>query len=373
MRTETELAASGRALLARAVTLAGPLEDVALPAGDDLAAFDGPLAVLAGTLRERLPELPDAREAAALLVDAHALRYEIREWLDGDRLRRLAGLEAGLSKLRRVSDPDDLLARACPAAAQACGFDRVMLSKVDGSVWRPWKSYAVRDREPERAFREWIRTLPEIQLDNMVLETEMVRHREPALVTDPRHDARVYRPLLRASGLSSYVAAPLMPTGRVIGFLHADHESRQVSALDRDILGAFADAFGRLFERCVLLRRLGEQREQVRAAMRSVEGVLEELASAEIDLGTRTHLALRPARTPVRTSATLESLLTGRELEVLALMATGATNSRIADELVIADGTVKSHVKRILRKLCVENRAEAISQYLRLTMGDTGR
>lgn len=72
----------------------------------------------------------------------------------------------------------------------------------------------------------------------------------------------------------------------------------------------------------------------------------------------------------VRTEAELAAA--GRELEVLALMATGATNSRIAEELVIADGTVKSHVERILRKLCVENRAEAISQYLRLTMGGAG-
>ncbi|WP_141013653.1 response regulator transcription factor [Nocardioides sambongensis] len=50
-------------------------------------------------------------------------------------------------------------------------------------------------------------------------------------------------------------------------------------------------------------------------------------------------------------------------------MATGATNDRIAQALVIATGTVKSHVKQVLRKLRVENRAEAISQYLRLTIG----
>ncbi len=36
---------------------------------------------------------------------------------------------------------------------------------------------------------------------------------------------------------------------------------------------------------------------------------------------------------------------------------------------MITNGTVKSHVKRILRKLGAENRAEAISQYLRLTIG----
>ena len=52
-------------------------------------------------------------------------------------------------------------------------------------------------------------------------------------------------------------------------------------------------------------------------------------------------------------------------------MATGATNGRIAEQLVITDGTVKSHVKRILRKLRAANRAEAIARYLRLTMAPT--
>ncbi|HWD05759.1 MAG TPA: LuxR C-terminal-related transcriptional regulator [Amycolatopsis sp.] len=365
MRTEAELAERGRALLREAAARAG----VALPEPIGLAGFDGPLTALAAALREQLPEAP---QLAVLLADTQDLRYEIREWLDGQRARRLDALDDGLSQLRKVSDPDSLLARACEAVVRSCGFDRVMLSKVEGSLWRPWKSFAVTDADPERAFREWMRTVPEIRLDNLVLETEMVRRREAALVTDPRGDPRVYQPLLRASGLNSYVAAPLMPTGRVIGFLHADCESRPVAELDRDILGAFADAFGRLFERAVLLRRLREQREQVREAMRTVEAVLEDLASAEIELAARPLHSLRPAPAPARSSATLEALLTGRELEVLALMATGATNSRIADELVIADGTVKSHVKRILRKLCVENRAEAISRYLRLTMGDRG-
>jgi DNA-binding NarL/FixJ family response regulator len=46
-------------------------------------------------------------------------------------------------------------------------------------------------------------------------------------------------------------------------------------------------------------------------------------------------------------------------------MAAGATNALIARELFISEGTVKSHVKRILRKLNASNRAEAVSRYLR--------
>jgi ATP/maltotriose-dependent transcriptional regulator MalT len=51
--------------------------------------------------------------------------------------------------------------------------------------------------------------------------------------------------------------------------------------------------------------------------------------------------------------------LTGREVEVLRLVAAGRTNRQIADELVISDRTVARHVSNILRKLDLANRAAA--------------
>ena len=42
-------------------------------------------------------------------------------------------------------------------------------------------------------------------------------------------------------------------------------------------------------------------------------------------------------------------------------MAEGRSNSRIAEQLVISEGTVKQHVKHILRKLGAGNRVEAVS------------
>src|SRR5690606_40685633 len=55
--------------------------------------------------------------------------------------------------------------------------------------------------------------------------------------------------------------------------------------------------------------------------------------------------------------------LTEREADVVRLILTGASNAAIATELVITVDTVKSHVKRILRKLGVSNRAELIAKY----------
>jgi ATP/maltotriose-dependent transcriptional regulator MalT len=54
--------------------------------------------------------------------------------------------------------------------------------------------------------------------------------------------------------------------------------------------------------------------------------------------------------------------LTNRELEVMQLIASGASNAEIAQELYIAVGTVKNHVKNIYSKLDVHSRAQAIAR-----------
>jgi DNA-binding NarL/FixJ family response regulator len=65
----------------------------------------------------------------------------------------------------------------------------------------------------------------------------------------------------------------------------------------------------------------------------------------------------------------LDEVLTPRELEVLRLMARGNTNAAIAKALVVAEGTVKYHVKNVLRKLRAANRADAVARYERMTAG----
>jgi ATP/maltotriose-dependent transcriptional regulator MalT len=64
---------------------------------------------------------------------------------------------------------------------------------------------------------------------------------------------------------------------------------------------------------------------------------------------------------------TIERLgISQREMEVLGLMAAGATNQEIADQLFVSLNTIKTHTSRLFEKLDVKRRTQAIEKAKRL-------
>ena len=66
-----------------------------------------------------------------------------------------------------------------------------------------------------------------------------------------------------------------------------------------------------------------------------------------------------PAPTSRAPSSIMQTDLSEREIEVLRLIAKGATNREIAEQLVITEGTVKNHISNILNRLGLRDRTQA--------------
>jgi DNA-binding CsgD family transcriptional regulator len=143
-------------------------------------------------------------------------------------------------------------------------------------------------------------------------------------------------------------------------------------------MGTFALCFAIVYERAILRTRLRVQRQEMRQIASWAASRTSELSDRAITLGPDVVEAAGGAasagagRGDGTGESALQELLTRRELEVLRLMVQGRTNADIAREFVVSQGTVKFHVKNILRKLHAANRAEATSRYLRLTLGGGG-
>lgn len=101
------------------------------------------------------------------------------------------------------------------------------------------------------------------------------------------------------------------------------------------------------------------QASQIVAAVRSV-------AAGQLTMNREVAQKLMSYRTGVSVPAEMVETLTERELEVLEMVASGATNRSIGRDLRISERTVQGHVANIFGKLRVNSRTEAVTKALHL-------
>jgi DNA-binding CsgD family transcriptional regulator len=372
-RPAVRLEAAVRAALARAAELGcGP------GAGDGSApptlaeALRGAADDLAAAILRRDPPAPRAA-LVALLQDVGELRCELRGRGTARRLHAIAGAREGLQRLRAVDDAEELLRRAAEEACRCCDLERCIVARVNGGDWVLAHAHFRDDPTGAEAYAGRLRR-DRVSLERSPLESEMIRRRAAVLLDEIAAQRSIVAARDAPPPLAAHVACPVVVGERVIAFLYAGGGDDGVDALDRDALRWFADGVADLYERAVLSGRLRAQRDHVRQMASSATAVMTELCEADIELRISTNddsaIASSATTVFVAPERRLESLLTRRELEVLALMAAGASNAGVAERLVIAEGTVKSHVKHILRKLRAANRAEAVARYLHQYLGD---
>lgn len=300
--------------------------------------------------------------------DAAALLTALRNLADADvallsardTSRRLGG---ALACLESAPCTISELMEIAPRTVTQLGFDRAIFSRIVDGVWISQSVHVPDDpvwaAEINRAGQEQPQPLV-----RGLFETEIVRRREARLVTDVQHEARVHRPIAEVSRSNSYVAAPVMAGDGVVALLHADRylQRRDTDAADCEVLAAYANGLTLAFSRASAASRLEALGSAMRSASRecgeAVSGAHDyDLAEAEAEAETGP-VPAGPTRGALRS---VRDRLTAREVEILEHMGRGRTNAAIATKLFISEGTVKQHVKHILRKLGAKNRVEAVS------------
>jgi len=137
-----------------------------------------------------------------------------------------------------------------------------------------------------------------------------------------------------------------------------------------------ADATRAIRERCpqtqVIVLTSFQERELVEKALQAgaIGYLLKDITADELADAIRAAHAGRPTLAPEATQALIQTVtrvsepgydLTPREREVLTWMVQGFSNHEIANRLVVSQSTAKFHVSRILAKLRVSSRTEAVS------------
>ncbi|WP_051471199.1 helix-turn-helix transcriptional regulator [Patulibacter minatonensis] len=298
----------------------------------------------------------DRRTLRGLVVRLHRQAQLVDELELQARATRITDCQRGLARLRACTSTQALVGSVCEEVTRSCGLERVLLSRVEDGRWWPWVVNAA--VEPESWVASWReRSIP---LDELTIETRLLREHRSELITDTTH--RGIHEIIREGRSTSYVVAPIAPAGRVIGFFHADHRvgGPPCDATDRDVLWRFAEGFGHLFERTALSERLHGRRKEVDEMLDVVHDAMTQLTAVELRLSAGAE-ADDPA--PASDRPDVLDSLTPRERDVLRLLVAGRRNREIAEQLVISEATVKSHVKQLLRKHGVANRSQVIARH----------
>ena len=306
-----------------------------------------------------------------LLVEIRDVRHRLHSSPSSSAVVGAADFAGAVRRLRGAETVAGLSRSVCAEAAAMTGLDRVLLSEVHSNAWTIVETQFERGAAPE------IDSLATAPIEPDSPEGRAVQKRTAVLVL-PDRQSPAANPINLASasyfGAGGYVVAPIAVSTGVIGLIHASRaDDRNPSIAERDLLDAFAGSFGTLFERAMVSERLTKQKRLIVERLEQESREAEVLSNSEVALGkprAAGAASFSPAALPSHCNAPGLEELTGREREVFQLLAAGKSNTEIADVLVISVFTVKSHVKKILRKLGAMNRSEAIYRYLEMAKSD---
>jgi DNA-binding CsgD family transcriptional regulator len=330
-----------------------------LPRSGDAATLDEAIAMSAATTDRLLAGERATRDYAgspigpSTLAAFLAAQVEAREVRAGGRDGVVRSLTEGIRRMKKAGSLQGLGRQACTELCDVLGFDHALLS------------FVVDDGFVVEESGHGIGGPTVISRRDCIAERDCIRLRQTIRTNESDVPAAPgYRQLLRSA---HYLVAPVIAESRVVALLHVSRGSDGVSVRDIDVLDTFATAYSSLHERMLNTERVQQQRTSIaRAAARLTEEA-DRIAAAAISLDVEYDHRVEPPT--IAPDSALAETLSDRERQVFERLVLGASNAEIADELVITVETVKTHVKRILRKIGAINRSEAIALYMEARTG----
>ena len=324
-----------------------------IPRSADATTLDAAITISAATTERLMAHERGVRDDSPIgptvLAAFLQAQVEARQMKAGDRGDVVRSLTDGIRRMKKAGSLEGLGHQACTELCDMLGFDSALMSFVED--------------------------------DGFVVEESDHSLGGPTVIA--RRDCTVERTCIRLSEISGtngadmpaspgygellgtkhYLVAPVITNSQVVALIHVGRRGDDgVSRVDVDVFDAFASAYSLLHERMLNTERVQQQRTSIaRAAARLTEQA-DRIAAAAISLDVEYDTRVEPPTIP--TDSALAATLSHRERQVFERLVLGASNAEIADDLVITIETVKTHVKRILRKIGAINRSEAIALYL---------
>lgn len=294
------------------------------------------------------PGSPPSIEAVDLIADLLDVQLAGQQFLSDRVTGSSKKMASSVRRLSSIATSTNLAQQICMELVETADFFRATYSTATANGWQTQIAYP-RETAPGPG--------TETPLVSSPIEDQCVQTRQVVIFDSV--DA------VRTS--ETYVVAPIVVDDQVTGLLHAYQQSPLVADSDGAALVAlFASTFITVNEREAWTHRVWLQRQIVSDLASELIGKSESRLTGDLEVKAPASAQIRPVeRADVADmSSSLDALLTARETEVMHLIVAGSSNAEIAEKLFITVETVKSHVKKILRKLGAVNRSEAISLYL---------
>lgn len=343
-----------RAMVTRLNQIDGHLRSVLnLPRPTKATTLEQAIANSAATTEEVL--FGDDGEGIALMP-AVAQRLLMASLQAQVEARLISGDDSGatarsvIDSIRRLKAAPSMQAlerQVCTELCHTIGFSSAVLSSIAPDKFIPVTSHGTRG------------TGNPLPRNACIAEQDCVRFRR--IVHADGGEVPATEGLCEILGAPDYLVAPIVVEAKVVALVHMSRARGAIAEGDVDTLGLLLSVYSFVYERLLNSQRVDQLRVSIIGAAARLAEEADRIAGTAVSLDAGGD---DDAFEAVAAVDAFTATLSNRERDVFARMVLGDSNAEIADELVVSVETVKTHVKRILRKIGAANRLEAITLYM---------